>query len=286
MKNRKYTSNLLLNNQQMVDIVGEELLDKLTQIMGIIPDEIVHISPVYTSTKRERLRTSLAVALCMDDKPTAKETKTTVTEQRRAAKKVIKSIAAAEAVLNEMHYKNLSELSGIGILSERMRRQSLEERPKPLDMYFQSQGIEAAKNGQENPNLFPFDTDLYEALRLLAKIKALASYALPHQQIIRRGKKSAIHSDRLIIALCSIYKEFTGKAPISSCTSDAHADIRKNTITGAIIPFLQAILPITNYSRRTGDEALHKILVGLKEDALNPQSPNTGTMHHCPEIWR
>jgi hypothetical protein len=286
MKNRKYTSNLLLNNQQMIDIVGDELLDKVVQIMGIAPDETVHISPVYTSTKRERLRTSLAVALCMDDKPVAKETKTTVTEQRKAAQRVIKSLAYAEASLNKMHYKNLSELSSIAIISEKMRRQSLEEKPKPLDMYFQAQGIQAAKNGEENPNLFPFDTDLYEALRLLAKIKALASNACPPQQIVKTGKKTAIHSNELIIALCSIYKEFTGKTPISSCTSNDYEGKRKNKITGAIIPFLQAILPSTNYSRRTGDEALHKVLVELKEDALNHKSPNAGSMHHCPEIWR
>jgi hypothetical protein len=100
---------------------------------------------------------------------------------------------------------------------------------------------------------------------LLSMINYLNLLIEDYQRKIKpRGKdnKGKDDNDKLIWALCHIFKKYSGKEPISWHTGTS--SMNPNQVTGAIIPFLKLILPYTDYSLATTPDALQKKLMRLR----------------------
>ena len=114
---------------------------------------------------------------------------------------------------------------------------------------------------------YPFDHELEPTISSLEKMVGYVDKVLKDSEksIAARGKKKKAKDDydALLWGLCHVYKKYTGKAPVSWNTGTSA--INAGQITGAIIPFLQTILPYTFYGYDQSAVALQKKIERIRK---------------------
>lgn len=113
----------------------------------------------------------------------------------------------------------------------------------------------------------PIDPALFQAIEGLNKLLPYLESSLlkSKEQVSARGKSTTAKEqrDRLFFFLCGIYRHYSGKIPMAwEAISSADSGIK---VYGAIIPFLQEILPLTNYGNSITDIALQTKLERLRK---------------------
>ena len=239
----------------------ERVVDDVLEVMSLDPDQIVEAG--HSETVKERVWDWLASLIASYGGPGPTETETTPKMLQKKAQADAKKLRDAEKILRNLTYEFLyssANAESNAAISHSLRRASL---PKDGPRVFHGQ--HAAKYEYDRvgawPVLYPFDTQLGEAIASLERMISYHGTFLEEVAPLvgRRGKRKEGKErfDTLIARLCGMYEQLTGKP----ATSYPRAD---GTISGNIIPVLQAVLPLALYTGETSAGALQKKVMRLR----------------------
>ncbi|MGH1456040.1 MAG: hypothetical protein ACRBDI_04615 [Alphaproteobacteria bacterium] len=255
MAGQNYNSNRISRYEDRISYIGENYIDEAIALLGLDAEVV-----------KEKLWDDIGSAI-MRHKPLPTTTGFTSSKAQLCSTKLTGNIKKTCDELNTLHYKNLSELSAQNKLREKMEEISLSETSAPRVKYSKGHGIRISqgKKPESNPQLYPFDQELYNALDALEVIlkRLKQADATLEKEKKAKGKNKNYNADEIILALCHIYKAYTGKNPHATTSGGSISGERQ--INGQIIPFIQLILPFFNYERADGNEALQKVVERLEK---------------------
>ncbi len=259
----------------------EGFIDTLITILKIDPKQEM-TSKGYSS--RLRRQPAQTVKECLWDElvyvvhrwgmqsPT--EIQTSPSHLKKHVTDIKDKLSEALEVLNELEYESLFENGSMTkefIVAENIRDASIIIQANADNRRYVFVGNSVIKQEYDKKGIWgkycPFDHDLEVAVQSLHKIMAYVDKVSEDSKkvIAARGKKKKgkENHDTLIWALCHMYKKYTGKAPVSWNTGTSASNAGQ--ITGAVIPFLQAVLPYTFYGYDKSADALQKKIMRIRK---------------------
>lgn len=253
------------NNSEYCSYRETYYSDRIAFIDEEIVDQVIDLLNLNSSEVKEALWDDLGSLIMRQKQPTA-ETKATEGNAQTYADDLTDKLQKILNDLNQLHYKNLKELSKENLLREMMEEQSLIETPSPRTKYGKGHGIYLTKSkGQENPILYPFDEELCNATNslenMINRIQKASSTLAEQKQPKKSGKRTDRNSDDILLDLCRSYKKYMGIIPTATTSGGSPTG---TSIRGKIIDLLQLILPLTSYRKSQTRDALRQSIERLK----------------------
>ncbi len=172
-------------------------------------------------------------------------------------------------------------------VAERIRKQSERVRAKRDGESANFGYVSTVKKGYESKGEWgkhcPFDHELENTINglenILSYVGAVLENATKDVPALGTKKKAKDNSDLLVWGLCHIYKEYTGKIPISW---NAETSANSTEQPTNIITFLQFVLPHTSY--RGGQDRLGQ-KDPLSSEALQKKILRFKRSNKYPDLW-
>ncbi len=272
-QNRKY--NLTFNGtmEDHLSCVPESCADDIIRILEL--DANLPTTPYFPNcfplTLKQKIWCQIAMIVRQFHIPTPTETGTTPKQCFKHAENLRNQLSDTLHFLKDMQYEEIykhGEVSKEFIIAEMVRKSSVVFRDDGKPKIFSTGAAKSWKELYgEWPALYPFDSELTSTIESIERILPYFDKTTEYYQKKVKGRgevKIGKHNaDRLIVALCGLYKEITGNEAVSWPTGTSA--INAGQFTGKIIPFMQAILPYVPYHQEITDSALQKRVERLKK---------------------